>query len=697
MGGLISIAMTGINAAQAGLLTTSNNIANLSTEGYTRQRVVQASNTTVMTGAGGIGQGTHVVTIARMYSEALTKQVLSAQTSVSSLDTYHEQISQIDNMLADADAGLTPVMQEFFDAIQSVATNPSSTSSRQSMISAAETMVSSFQSMYSRLEEMSDGVNSQISSLVTSINTYTQEIGDINQQIITASAMNGQPANDLLDKRDQLVSELNKLVKVEVTTGDDGSYNVFVGSGQQLVVGSRVTQMAAVASAADPSRIVVGLVGAAGNVQELPESLISGGELGGFLSFRSQALDTSYNQLGLMASSMALTFNAQNELGQDMLGSIAGESDFIADFFKVSEPTVTARASNVTGGPVVSATYDDPSYNGTNFYTNLTASDYQLSYDGSAFSLKRLSDNTIWNGASIADINTALAADPQGFSLDATAGAFSAGDSFLIQPTHFAARDLSIDTSIAADPRLIAASAPARASTALTNQGSATVGSVSVGPGYSTAGLPLTLSVDASVPPLLTGFPAGSIVTVSVGSGASQAYGDPSDLLHTLADIPFTSGATYSIDVGSADPTTTPSGISMVFSGVPFALDEFTLAENRVVTAGVISSIGVEDGSNIVRLGKLQTQNTMLGGTATYQDDYAGFVNDIGNKTSASEISSSAQTALLSQATSARESVSGVNRDEEAAKLIEYQQAYQASAKILEIASNIFDTLLSIA
>lgn len=712
MGGLISIAMTGINAAQAGLLTTSNNIANLSTEGYTRQRVVQASNTTVMTGAGGIGQGTHVVTIARMYSEALTKQVLSAQTSVSSLDTYHEQISQIDNMLADADAGLTPVMQEFFDAIQSVATNPSSTSSRQSMISAAETMVSSFQSMYSRLEEMSDGVNSQISSLVTSINTYTQEIGDINQQIITASAMNGQPANDLLDKRDQLVSELNKLVKVEVTTGDDGSYNVFVGSGQQLVVGSRVTQMAAVASAADPSRIVVGLVGAAGNMQELPESLISGGELGGFLSFRSQALDTSYNQLGLMASSMALTFNAQNELGQDMLGSIAGESDFIADFFKVSEPTVIARDSNKSNGvdpkAVVSATYDDVSYNGTNFYTNLTASDYRLStVDGTNLVLTRLSDGKTWpnpavtpaqSATNIDEMNDLLSADdPQGFRLELTEGSFVAGDNFLIQPTHFSARELSVDTSIAADPRLIAASAPARASAALTNQGSATVGSVSVGPGYSTAGLPLTLSVDASVPPLLTGFPAGSIVTVSVGSGASQAYGDPSDLLHTLADIPFTSGATYSIDVGSADPATTPSGISMVFSGVPSALDEFTVAENRVVTAGVISSIGVEDASNIVRLGKLQTQNTMSGGTATYQDDYAGFVNDIGNKTSASEISSSAQTALLSQATSARESVSGVNRDEEAAKLIEYQQAYQASAKILEIASNIFDTLLSIA
>lgn len=677
MGGLISIAVTGINAAQAGLLTTSNNISNLSTAGYTRQRVVQASNPTIMTGAGGIGQGTHVVTVERMYSEALTKQVLSAQTNVSSLDTYNAQISQIDNMLADKTSGLTPVVQEFFDAIQAVATNPSSTSSRQSMISAADTMVTSFQSMYSRLDEMKDGVNSQISSLVTSINTYTQEIGDINQRIISASSLNGVAPNDLLDKRDQLVSKLNELVKVNVTTDTDGSYNVFVGSGQQLVVGSRVTQMAAVASSADPSRIVVGLVGAAGNVQELPESLITGGELGGFLSFRSQALDASFNQLGLMASSMALTFNAQNALGQDMLGNIAGDTGFIADFFKISQPTVTSRSSNAVGSPTVSASFDAASYNGTNFYTNLTSSDYQLSYDGSNFSLKRLSDNTAWSGASIADINTALAADPQGFSLSSTAGAFAAGDSYLIQPTRYGARQFSVDSSVAADPRLVAAATPARASAALTNTGSTTVDSVSVGPNYSTNGLPLAISYDGTG---LTGFPVGS-VTVSVGGNPPVTY----PITATTDTVTFTSGATYTIN--AANTAASPAGVSLVFSGVPATGDTFTVAAN---------TSGVEDASNMVRLGNLQTQNTMLGGSATYQDNYAAFVNDIGNKTSASEISSSAQTTLLSQATAARESVSGVNRDEEAAKLIEYQQAYQASAKILEIASNIFDTLISL-
>lgn len=675
--GLISIAMTGISAAQTGLLTTSNNISNMSTEGYTRQRIVQASNSTVMTGAGGIGQGAHVVTVSRMYSQALTKQVLSAQSSVSSLDTYYGQISQIDNMLADKTAGLTPVVQKFFDAIQAVANSPSSTSARGSMVTAAQTMVDSFQSMYSRLHELSDGVNSQISSTVNSINGYTKQIAELNQQIVSAASLNGQPSNDLLDKRDQLVSDLNKLVQVNVTNNSDGTYNVFVGTGQQLVVGTQVTQMTAVASAADPSRIVVGLVGASGNVQELPESLITGGSLGGLLSFRSEALDTSYNQLGLMAASVAQTFNAQNALGQDMLGNIAGGANFVANLFSVTQPTVISNAANAVAGPVVSATLSPASSNGTNFYTNLTASDYQLAYDGTNFSLTRLSDNKSWTGGSIAAINTALATDPQGFTLNATAGSFTTGDKFLIQPTRDQARNLSVNSSVAADPRLIAAGTPARASVALANTGSVTVGSVSVSSGYSTNGLPLSLSYNGTG---LTGFPVGS-VTVTSG-GTSTTY----PIAATTDTVPFTSGATVTIN--AAATATSPAGISMIFSGVPASGDTYTVAAN---------TSGVEDSGNIVRLGQLQTQNTVNGGTATYQDSYARFVNDIGNKTSSAEVSSEAQTTLLTQATAARESVSGVNRDEEAAKLIEYQQAYQASAKVLEIASKLFDTMISLA
>jgi len=667
--GLISIAMTGINAAQAGLLTTGNNISNLSTEGYTRQRTLQASNPSVMTGAGGIGQGVHVVTVERMFSQALTTQVLNAQTNVSALDTYYAQVSQIDNMLADKEAGLTPLMQKFFDAAQSVATNPSSISARQSMVSAAETMTTGYRSMYERLTEIEAGINSQVRDTVGQINTYTEQIADLNEKIISASAIGGQPANDLYDKRDKLVADLNELVKVTVTSNTNGSYNVFVGSGQQLVVGSQVTMMSAEPASADRSRNVIGLVGPTGNIQELPESLISGGKLGGLLSFRSEALDASFNQLGLMATSFTQTFNAQHALGRDLLGNANGSANFVGEFFSVGAPDVIPNSKNATGSPTVSVTLDPVTSNGTNYYSNLTASDYRLSFESGALTLTRLSDNTSWTGANVGAINTQLAGSPQGFTLSAGAGAFANGDSYLIQPTRDAARHFAISDKISADPRLIAAGlSEAVAKGAVANTGTGSVSSVSYATGFTT-GSALSLSYNAGS---LSGFPATGTVTVTAGA-TTNTYTMPSS-------VPYTAGATIAINGGGW------SGVSLVISGVPNNGDSFTLA----------AATGVEDGRNIVKLGNLQTQNTMLGANATYQDNYAAFVNDVGNKTASAEISSVAQTSLLNQAVAAREAVSGVNSDEEAAKLIEYQQAYQASAKVIEIASNLFDTLLSI-
>lgn len=669
--GLISIAMTGINAAQAGLLTTSNNIANLSTEGYTRQRTIQASNPTVMTGAGGIGQGVHVVTVQRMFSQALTTQVLNAQTNVSALDTYYAQVTQIDNMLADKEAGLTPLMQKFFDAAQSVAANPSSVSARQSMVSAAETMTTGFRSIYERLTEINDGVNSQIRNTVGQINTYTEQIASLNEKIISAAALGGQPANDLYDKRDKLVADLNQLVKVTVTSNDNGSYNVFVGTGQQLVVGSQVTKMSAEPASADKSRTVVGLLGPTGNVQELPESLINGGKLGGLLSFRREALDTSFNQLGLMATAFTQTFNAQHAQGQDLLGNVNGSPNFVSQFFSVGAPAVIPSTFNATGSPTVSITLDPVSNNGTNYYSNLTASDYQLSFQSGTLTLTRLSDNVSWSGANIAAINTQLAADPQGFSLNPAAG-FSNGDSYLIQPTRGAARFFALNDKVAADPRLIAAGLPVALGTAGSgNTGTGRVSAVSYAASYTVGSTGLTLTYNAGTNEL-SGFPATGTVAVDVG-GTTTTYTMP-------AAVPYTAGATITINGGGW------SGVSLVLSGAPANGDTFSLARGN----------GPEDGRNIVKLGNLQTQNTMLGGKATYQDNYASFVNDVGNKTASAEISSVAQTNLLNQAIAAREAVSGVNSDEEAAKLIEYQQAYQASAKVFQVASTLFDTLLSI-
>ena len=652
--GFINSGISGIQVAQLGLATASHNIANASTAGYNRQRIVQASNVALLTGAGFVGQGANVSTIERMYNSFLNSQVNTSQTKVSELDTYYTQISQIDNMLADPSAGLSPALQDFFKGVQQVAANPSQLSSRQAMISAAQALTSRFQGLEERLSQMYESINGQITSSVANINSYASQIGDLNQQIIIAQSSISQPANDLLDQRDQLVAELNKLVKVSTSTNTDGSYNVFIGTGQQLVVGTQVSKMTSAPSSADPTRFTVGLQTPGGN-QELPEYLINGGSLGGMLRFRSESLDRVANDLGRNATSLALTFNAQNARGQDLSGNIAGDANFVGDFFNVPTPKVVANTSNAVGNPIVSVAYTTPlPFNG-NFYTDLTNSDYRLSSDGTNLTLTRLSDNKTWpvspaTATTIADINTALGADPQGFSLSDNGSAYTNGDSYLIQPTRDAARNISVNAVVAADARLIAAASPIRAQAFSTNTGAATISAVSVSAGYTVPASQITLNYSDTLGELTGLFP-GSPLT-------------------------YVSGSTITI-----------SGVSFVISGAPKDGDTFSIEKN---------TNGVTDGRNALALGLLQTQNTMSGKTASYQSAYAQLVSDNGNKTREVKVTGAAQQALLDQSSASRESLSGVNLDEEAANLIKYQQAYQASAKILSIASTLFDTLLAL-
>ena len=746
--GLMSSAISGMQAAQLALQTAQHNISNQSTPGFNRQRIVQASNIAMQTGAGFIGQGTHVSTVERMYDGFLNQQVNSAQTTTSELDSYYAQVSQIDNMLADATSGLSPALQSIFTGVNTVAATPSQTAARQTMISSAQTLAARYQALDGRLSQLYEGVNEQITSQVASINSYSQQIAELNQTIIVAQSSTNQPANDLLDQRDQLVGELNKLVSVSTTTNTDGTFNVFFGSGQQLVVGPQVMTLVATPSSADPSRFTVGLTSGVG-VQEMPESLITGGSLSGLLRFRSEALDRTNNELGRNAASLALTFNAQNALGQDLLGQSAGNPQFVSDFFTLSSPKVIANTlnpSNSTVNPaVVTATlvkppsidgyytlargagtdytltrqsdgkiwtaaslpalqnvvtndglpltfYDVPTATplvalinnaktqvtspeaiGANFYTKLTSSDYRLSYDGTNYSMLRLSDGQSWSNTD-RDALSKTIANSEGFSFS-LAGTPASGDSFVIKPVGDAAQNIAVNKTLAADVSLIAAAMPIMTSATKGNSGTGKISNGSTVFGYGTPAITgkVSLTFSGTTNELtLSEVPAGAIAAganISVTSGGkTTVYSGPT--------IPYTSGATISF-----------AGVSFDISGNLNNGDSFSLAKN---------TSGVSDGRNAAALVKLQTQNTMSGSTATYQTAYAQLVSFIGNTTRQISVTGDAQRALLTESQDARDGLSGVNLDEEAANLIRFQQAYQASAKSLQIGSSLFDTLLGI-
>lgn len=678
--GIIGIGMTGIAAAQAGLLATEHNVVNASTAGYSRQRVVLATNIAVNTGAGAIGQGVHVQTIERMYDRYLGSQVNTATAKLSEISAYYNQISQIDNLLADASAGLTPALQEFFSGVQGVATNPSLVSARQSMISSAQTLVSRFLTLNERLDSLDVEVNGKISDAVKSINTYATQIADLNQRIVISEGAYGQPSNDLLDQRDQLVLELNELIQVKTTTNSDGSFNVFVGSGQQLVVGSQSMTMTATAARADNSRIVVGLQTASGGSLELPESLIVGGELGGLVDFRTETLGRAQSELGRIAASIALTVNAQSSLGQDLLGQATGDAGFEGNFFSTTSLSSIAKANalnDLSGSPVISVSLVAPEFGPEvatgNFYTNLKASDYQLvNVGGGNYTVTRLSDGVQLLAApdTLSNISTYLSAN-EGFSLSLS-GLDATGNSYLIQPTRNVAETLSLNPVVAADSRLVAAAAPFRTAAGASNTGTATISAgkmVGGTSGFSVAtSLPVSLTYNASTATLAfsgAGAPATVLVKRQGASEVSEAV-----------PIAYEQGMVISFN-----------GMSVQMNGLPNDGDVFTLARNTGATT---------DGRNALAMGLLQTQNTVAGGAATFQTAYAEMVASNGIKTRELNVMGEAQQAVLDQAQANRDALSGVNLDEEAANMIRFQQAYQASAKLLEIGKSLFDTLIQI-
>ena len=643
-GNLLSIGKTGLFAAQAGLATTGHNITNANVAGYNRQVVVQATGPFLDTGVGFQGTGTQIAEIKRYSDEFLNSQVRNAQASKSGLDSYYSQISQIDNMLADTTSGLSPALQGFFKEMH--VTNGSVVAPRASILSNAGTLAARFQGLDARLGEIREGVNGTIESSVTVINSYAQQIADLNDKIGSFAAAMQRAPNDLLDKRDQLVMELNTHVKANVMPGDNNSLTVSIGSGQPLVVGQKAFQLAAIKSPTDQSRLEVGYV-TGSKVTVLADNALSGGTLGGALDFRTRTLDPAQSALGKIAIGLALEFNAQHKLGLDKNGDPGG------DFFSVAEAFVGKNIHNAQSSTTeIKAIVSD--------IGKLADSDLKVEFTGGSYKVTRLSDKAeaIYTGGGAAQ--TIFGVD---FRIT---GAAAEGDEFLVRPTIAGASNFNV---LVEDEASIAAAAPIKTSAEVGNVGNVAISAGKVDKDFlsSAPTLPIKLTYDKDTG-MLDGFPDGMEVIVVDSKGKK---GDPA-----TGSVKFENGGTYTV-----------GGISFTLTGTPGDGDKFTIADN---------GNGVDDTRNLGLLGDLQTKNIFNNGSATLQSSYAQLVSTVGNKTREVQVNGSAAATLLTQAQGAAQDVSGVNLDEEATNLIKYQQAYQAAGKVMQIAGTIFDTLLSI-
>ncbi|MFU2071227.1 flagellar hook-associated protein FlgK [Bordetella hinzii] len=546
---LYNLAMTGLNASQAGLEVTSHNINNAATDGYTRQRVVTSTAGATGTGQGFFGRGVQVDTVKRQYDSFLYKQLVGAKGSAAQLSAQYDQLSAINNQFADRTVGITPALAGFFSSVNAAASSPADPAVRQDLTGKTSTLVSQLNSAYQQLQNQRDGLNTQISTTVSQVNSYLERINDLNQQITIARGKSGQPPNDLLDQRDKALSELNELVGVRWYEQGD-TLNISLQSGQTLLSGRTVYPLAAVNSAADPSRTALAYTlpdGDGGTLTvELRDTQVSGGKLGGLLSFRGSALDAVQDQLGQLAIGLALAVNAQNAEGLDLNGQPGGA------VFDIQPPAAIPNAKN-SGNVDIASAYTDAS--------QIQASAYKIEYDAAdGYKITRLSDNT--------EVSYTTDAATGAMSFDGVtitpSGVPADGDSWQFQPTRDAARDI---TMVLSDP------------------------------------------------------------------------------------------------------------------------NKWALAD---------SNGGTTNGQNGLDLAKLQTAKVLNNGTTSLNEQFSRLINNVGVQTQQVKTAMTAADNLTTQQATAFASVSGVNLNEEYVNLAVYQEQYQASAKILNVAGVLFDTLLGL-
>ncbi|MFP4076393.1 MAG: flagellar hook-associated protein FlgK [Halochromatium sp.] len=358
---IYSIGLSGLNAAQNALNTTSNNVSNVYTPGYNREVTILSENT--------VSRGVQVDEIQRQFNQFVANQLNDSLSNTRSLEAYEREVGQINNLLADREAGLSPLMQNFFSSIEDLASGPADPASRQGMLGTADIMTSQFRAFDGYLKDMQDGVNSQIEDEVTQINNLTEQLAGLNKEISLARASSGQEPNGLLNQRDHVIKQINERMDVRLNIQDGRTYNVSLPNGQQLVTGNNAFKLHAIDSPTDPQRTVIGYQDSSradASIVPLDEGLITGGALGGLMSFRSETLDKTQNQIGQLAASMVIGFNDQHRLGRDLNGDQGG------DFFDIGQPVTFSNDRNSGTAEITDARFDEPNL------AQLRATDYEV-------------------------------------------------------------------------------------------------------------------------------------------------------------------------------------------------------------------------------------------------------------------------------------------------------------------------------
>lgn len=627
---LMSLGTSAMSAAMAQLQTTSNNIANANTAGYSRQQVQLASAEGRLTGSGFFGGGVTVQTVTRASNMFLTSQATVANANAGADSARRDLLQQLEQVFGSGAAGLGQSATNLFNAFADLAAAPSDMSARQAVLARAQDFASLARSNSDQLDALQTGVTQSVQNSVKDVNTLAAQVADLNQRITIARG-SGHTPNDLMDARDQLVRQISAQVEVHTLSAADGSTSVFVAGGQSLVLGGVSNSLVALPDRYDPARVAVG-ISVGGSVTPLPGSAL-GGSIGGNLAFQNGDLGDARNRLGQLVAALAGKMNAQQSLGLD-LTSITGAPG--APLFQVGKAQAVPATTN-TGGAGVTLAITDPSA--------LKASDYLLAADlanPGKYQVTRLSDGHVTSKVASGDTI-------DGFSITVGAPAPAALDSFLLRPVGNAAAGFALALT---DPRGIAAASPLTVAASTANTGTAAVQSLGFSAPPAPAYGPMTLRFNDS----------------------SGGY----DLLDA-GNAVLTSGT------WKAGSPISWNGFDLALSGAPAKDDVFTIAP----TPSSATSNG-----NALAFDSLASGLFVDG--RSVGDAYAQTLSDVGVRVQSAVAAADTSSAVQAGANAALSGEVGVNLDEEAAKLMQYQQSYQAAAKMLQVAQTVLDTLIQL-
>ena len=643
---LLNVGARALLTNQIALQTTGNNIANVSTPGYSRQSAHLVTVPGQYSPQGYIGKGVAVETILRNHSELLTRQAALAGSAQAGDKVRSERLNQMQEIYSGGKDGLGTAISDMLGSLSDVLNSPTDMTARTVTLTRMAETAGRFRTAAERLSDIEYTVNEQLKNNVVKINNIAQSIAAVNGEIAAAQG-NGQSPNDLLDQRDQLIRELNQYIQTSQIPADDGTVGVFVAGSQPLVMATTATELSLQVAKEFPGSGQMALyIQRQGTQVELNEQMLGGGEMQGLLRFANQDMAEGRNLLGRLAQGMAMTMNEQHKLGLTLDG------EFGKDLFAV--PTsVPGYSSSATAAGDVSFT--DP--------TKFAASDYEVRFAaGGDVQILRLSDNKTTTFSSPITYPANLEVDGLSFNLT-TAG--SVGDRMLFKP--FASTAQTIEAKIYA-PKDLAAANPINAAMGTSNSGSLQLENLKA------TGLGVLPAIANAGPPAI----AGGVV------------------------LEFNAGSTYTIIDRRTNPPATTTGHTYV-SGQAINIDGWQITLKGTPNDGDTVTVG-----NVLdpQYGDAYKRNAGNGGAlmalrdvkmfddATLQDGWANAIAQVGTRTQSAQYATNMSTTIANNLERDRLAVSGVNLDEEAAKLIQYQQAYQASAKMLQVAQSIFDNLM---